>query len=44
MQSLLLIVLLFRFLLFVVVLVIRTLESPSELLTLAGGLHAPQSS
>jgi hypothetical protein len=40
----LLIVLFFCFLLLVVVLVIRTLESPSELLTPAGGLPVPQSS
>jgi hypothetical protein len=44
MKSSLLIFLLFRFSLLVVVLVIRTLESPSELLTPAGGLPAPQSS
>jgi hypothetical protein len=36
--------LLFRSLLFVIVLVVRVLESPSELLTLVGGLPAPQSS
>jgi hypothetical protein len=36
--------LLFRFLMFVVVLVVRALESPSELLTPTGGLPAPQSS
>jgi hypothetical protein len=44
MKSSLLIVLFFRFSLFVIVLVIRTLESPSELLTPAGDLPAPQSS
>jgi hypothetical protein len=44
MKSSLSTVLLFRFSLLVVVLVVRTLESPSELLTLAGGLPAPQSS
>jgi hypothetical protein len=33
--------LLFRSLLFTVVLVVRALESPSELLTSAGGLPAP---
>jgi hypothetical protein len=44
MKSTLLIVLFFRFSLFVVLLVIRTLKSPSELLTPAGNLPAPQSS
>jgi hypothetical protein len=36
--------LLFRSSLFVVVLVVHMLESPSELLTPVGGLPAPQSS
>jgi hypothetical protein len=36
--------LLFRSLLFAVVLVVRALESPSEMLTPAGGLPVPQSS
>jgi hypothetical protein len=44
MKSSLLIVLFFCFSLLITVLVIRTLESPSELLTPAGGLPAPQSS
>jgi hypothetical protein len=44
MKSSLLIVLFFRFSLLIAVLVIRTLESPSELLTPTGDLPAPQSS
>jgi hypothetical protein len=44
MKSSLLILLLFRFSLLVVVLVICTLESPSDLLTPVGGLPVPQSS
>jgi hypothetical protein len=44
MKSSSLIVLFFRFSLLIAVLVIHTLESPSELLMPAGGLLAPQSS
>jgi hypothetical protein len=44
MKSSPLIVLFFRFLLLIAVLVIHTLESPSEWLMPAGGLPAPQNS
>jgi hypothetical protein len=44
MKSSSLIILFFRFSLLIAVLVIRTLVSPSELLTPAGGFPTPQSS